>query len=140
MLYEVRDILEIVLFYTQYAMKTIKQANISCLILNPQINASFILDIVDLWVPEESLVAITPRVWFRPDVQVWELWFLTCRRSMSFVFPMFIPECVGIGTEDDKARNHNIDRGLSPEVCAFSGVSSYSSTLTIERIVGWLPR
>jgi hypothetical protein len=62
-----------------------------------------LLLVVDLVVPEQRLVAVAPWERLVPDVKVVVLWAFFWWRAVLLVFPMFVPECVGVGAEDDQA-------------------------------------
>ena len=77
--------------------------------------------VVDLVVPEESLVSVTPLVVLGTDVLVRVLGALLQRRHVRPVLPVLAPEPVGVGTGGDKAGGDTVEGDLLPE---FSGTSS----------------
>ena len=59
--------------------------------------------VVDLVIPEQGLVSITPWVSLVADVEVVVLWALGRWWSMCLVFPVLVPQGVRIGAENDEA-------------------------------------
>ena len=78
--------------------------------------------VVDLVVPESSLVTIAPREVLGADVLVGVLDALLKRRKVVPVLPVFIPEVVRVDTGKDQGRNNSVDRQLAPELARGSSM------------------
>jgi len=70
--------------------------------------------VVDLVVPEQCLITITPWESLIPNVLVLVLWSLGWWRTMRFVLPVLIPQSVRIGAGNDESRERDVERQLSP--------------------------
>jgi hypothetical protein len=63
--------------------------------------------IIDLVVPEHSLVTISPEEVFGPEVLIWIFDPLFQRRKVFPMFPMLGPEVVCVYAAEDQARDDN---------------------------------
>jgi len=70
--------------------------------------------VVDLIVPEQCLVTITPWERLVSNVHVLVLWPLGWWRKMRFVLPVLIPQSVRIGAGNDESRECDVEGQLSP--------------------------
>ena len=82
--------------------------------------------VVDLLVPEKSLVSIPPEEVLCPDVLVWVFDSFLQGWEMAPVFPMLIPEVLGVDTsKDETGDNHAVVLLVSWEVFSPAGVVLY---------------
>ena len=73
--------------------------------------------IVHLVIPKQSLVAVTPRKGFVPDVQIFVLRSLLRRGTVLLMFPVLVPKDVGVGSGDEEGRDGNEDGEFTPQGC-----------------------
>jgi len=72
--------------------------------------------IVHIFIPKQSLVAVTPRKRLVPDIQVFVLWSLRWRGTVLLMFPVLVPKDVGVGSGDKERWDGNVDRQFTPQL------------------------
>lgn len=92
--------------------------------------------VVDLVVPEDGLVTVTPEVVLGADVLVGVLGLLRLRGLVGLVLPVLEPQAVSVDTTEDDGGDDDVDGELAPEVTGGSGVVLDGSTLAVESVVG----
>jgi len=78
--------------------------------------------VVDLVIPEKSLVAVAPEEVLASDVLVRVLVALFERWHMLPMLPMFVPEIVCIDGGDDQERRYDVKGEFTPEITRLGSV------------------
>lgn len=78
--------------------------------------------IVDLVVPEQSLVTVTPLEVLGSNVLVGILSAILQRGHVAPVLPVLVPQVVGIGAGGNEAGSNTVDGDLPPELGGALGV------------------
>merc|ERR1712096_150567 len=95
-----------------------------------------LLVVVDLGVPEEGLVTVSPEVVLGPDVLEGVLGLVLEGGAVRDVLPVLGPEPVGVDAGEDDGGDHDVDGELAPGARSVSSVLLDSGPLAVESVVG----
>jgi len=93
--------------------------------------------VIDLVVPEEGLVPISPEEVLRSDVLVWIFDSLLQWGEMAPVLPMLVPQIPCIDAAENEAWDDNVEGQSAPEITSSCSMSFHSRSFPIEGIVLW---
>jgi len=94
-----------------------------------------LLVVVNLRVPEQGLVSITPEKVLSSYILVWVFRSVLQRRQMLPMAPMLIPKIVRVDASNEEAGNSDIEGQLAPQITGCRSMILHSFSLTVESVV-----